>query len=152
MVAYVGSGKLIPRIKRSDVIFHAKRGLQEFSYDTLKSIKSQELTIPPSLSVPIPQDYVNYVRISWIDKNGVQHILYPVNNLTSSPTDLPIQDASGIPTQNTFGQNNLANQSETETKWNTNNMNDLTGKLDVDNANVYDYTWWKMAYGQKCFE
>ena len=45
MVAYVGSGKLIPRIKRSDVIFHAKRGLQEFSYDTLKSIKSQELTL-----------------------------------------------------------------------------------------------------------
>ena len=149
MVAYVGSGKLIPRIKRSDVMFYAKRGLQEFSYDTLKSIKSQELTIPPSLSVPIPQDYVNYVRISWIDKNGVQHILYPVNNLTSSPTDLPIQDASGIPTQNTFSQNNLANQSETETKWNTNNMNDLTGKLDVDNANVYDYTWWKMAYGQR---
>ena len=46
MVAYVGMDKLIPRIKRSDVIFHAKRGLQEFSYDTLKSIKSQELTVP----------------------------------------------------------------------------------------------------------
>ena len=26
--------------------FFAKRSLQEFSYDTLKSIKSQELTIP----------------------------------------------------------------------------------------------------------
>jgi len=51
MVAYVGMDKLIPRCKRSDVVFHAKRGLQEFSYDTLKSIKSQELTIPPSLSL-----------------------------------------------------------------------------------------------------
>jgi hypothetical protein len=48
-------------------MFHAKRGLQEFSYDTLKSIKSQELTIPASLSVIIPQDYVNYVEMSWID-------------------------------------------------------------------------------------
>ena len=38
MVAYVGMDKLIPRVKRSDVIFHAKRGLQEFSYDTLKSV------------------------------------------------------------------------------------------------------------------
>jgi hypothetical protein len=31
MVAYVGMDKLIPRVKRSDVMFHAKRGLQEFS-------------------------------------------------------------------------------------------------------------------------
>ena len=62
LVAYVGAGKLIPSVKRTDVMFHAKRGLQEFSYDTLKSIKSQELTIPPSLSVVIPQDYVNYVK------------------------------------------------------------------------------------------
>ena len=36
LIAYVGAGKLIPSIKRTDVIFHAKRGLQEFSYDTLK--------------------------------------------------------------------------------------------------------------------
>ena len=43
MVAYVGEDKLIPKVRRTDVIFHAKRGLQEFSYDTLKSIKSQEL-------------------------------------------------------------------------------------------------------------
>ena len=42
LVAYVGEGKLIPSVKRTDVMFHAKRALQEFSYDTLKSIKSQE--------------------------------------------------------------------------------------------------------------
>jgi len=41
IVAYVGAGKLIPSVKRTDVIFHAKRGMQEFSYDTLKTIKSQ---------------------------------------------------------------------------------------------------------------
>ena len=34
LIAYVGAGKLIPSVKRTDVIFHAKRGLQEFSYDT----------------------------------------------------------------------------------------------------------------------
>ena len=37
IATYVGTGKLIPSVKRTDVIFHAKRGLQEFSYDTLKS-------------------------------------------------------------------------------------------------------------------
>ena len=63
IVAYVGNGKLIPSIKRTDIIFHAKRAIQEFSYDTLKSIKSQEITVPLNLSVIIPQDYVNYVKI-----------------------------------------------------------------------------------------
>ena len=75
MVAYVGTDKVLPRAKRSDVVFHAKRGLQEFSYDTLRSIKSQELTIPNSLSLILPQDYVNYVELSWIDQSGVKHII-----------------------------------------------------------------------------
>jgi hypothetical protein len=55
MVAYVGDGKLIQTVKKTDILFHAKRGLQEFSYDTLKSIKSQELSVPHNLSVILPQ-------------------------------------------------------------------------------------------------
>ena len=39
MVGYVGDGKLVNKVKKSDVLFFAKRGLQEFSYDTLKSIQ-----------------------------------------------------------------------------------------------------------------
>ncbi len=73
-VAYVGEGKLIPSAKKSDIIFHAKRGLQEFSYDTLKSIKPQEINIPPSLSVIIPHDYVNYVALSYIDEMGIKEM------------------------------------------------------------------------------
>ena len=49
MVGYVGDGKILQNTKKSDVLFFAKRSLQEFSYDTLKSIHSQELTIPASL-------------------------------------------------------------------------------------------------------
>ena len=77
MIGYVGEEKLISKVKRSDVLFHAKRGLQEFSYDTLRSVQSQELTIPPSLSVILPQDYVNYVNLSWIDRQGIKLIIYP---------------------------------------------------------------------------
>lgn len=116
LVAYVGVGKLISSVKRTDLIFHAKRGLQEFSYDTLKSIKSQELTIPPSLSVPLPQDYVNYVKCSWVDSAGAKHIIYPTR-VTSNPTELPIQDADGIPTQDNFSENLDANSSITEERW-----------------------------------
>jgi len=148
-VAYVGEDKLINKISRTDIIFHAKRGLQEFSYDTLKSIKSQELNIPPSLAVPIPQDYVNYVRCSWIDGGGVKHIIYPVNNLTTSPDDLPIQGADGVPIQNAYSKNLQAEQSITEQRWNQVNDNNITGDLSINESNVYNQDWWKMAYGQR---
>ena len=113
LVAYVGDGKLITSCKRTDLMFHAKRGLQEFSYDTLKSIKSQELNIPPELSIVIPQDYVNYTKISWIDQLGVKRPIYPANNLTTNTFENPVQDSKGVPTQDNFG-NNIEGTSITE--------------------------------------
>tara|TARA_R110000868_G_scaffold18433_9_gene81016 strand:- start:367 stop:1593 length:1227 start_codon:yes stop_codon:yes gene_type:complete len=121
MVAYVGTGKLIGAVKRTDVIFHAKRGMQEFSYDTLKSVKSQELNIPHNLSVAIPQDYVNYVKMSWIDQYGVKHPIYPVNALTTNPYENPIQDQRGLPIQDNFDAN-IEGDSLTEERWNANNI------------------------------
>lgn len=130
MIGYVGNDKLISKVKRTDVLFYAKRGLQEFSYDTLRSMKSMELTIPPSLSVIMPQDYVNYIGLSWIDRSGIKHPIYPTN-LTSNPTQKPIQDTNiednpfgfnfpssgyGIPTQDNFGEN-LEGTSMTEERW-----------------------------------
>ena len=147
MTIYVGSSKVISNARRSDVIFHAKRGLQEFSYDTLKSVKSQELTIPASLNLPIPQDYVNYVQLSWVDSSGVKHIIYPTT-LTSNP--IPIaQDDLGIPTQDAKGNNIESAQSLTTERWHTLDQKDLTGQIDVNNTNVYDFDWWKLAYGRR---
>ena len=137
MVGYVGDGKLIGTAKKSDILFFAKRGLQEFSYDTLKSIKSQELNIPPSLSVPMPQDYVNYVGMSWVDKAGIKHIIYPTT-LTSNPYRIPLQDSDGIPTQSNFG-NNLKGTSQTDQRWAENNLKNLNNELDNSSfwANIY---------------
>ena len=137
MVGYVGDGKLVNKVKKSDVLFFAKRGLQEFSYDTLKSIKSQELTIPPNLSVPIPQDYVNYVNMSWIDQAGIKHIIYPTT-LTSNPYKTPIQDGQGVPTQDNFDRN-LQGTSITNKRWKDNNLKNLDRELDNSSfwANIY---------------
>ena len=132
-VAYVGTGKLIPSCKRTDIIFHAKRGLQEFSYDTLNSIKSQELTIPPSLSVIIPQDYVNYVKMSWIDNMGIKRPIYPANNLTINPYSTPLQDNLGIPTQDNFGEN-IEGTSITEERWAKANDNLINGRDIIDDS------------------
>ena len=133
---YVGEHKLISDVKRTDVIFHAKRGLQEFSYDTLKSIKSQELTIPPSLSVAIPQDYVNYVNMCYIDAMGVKHPIYPANNLTTSPYEVPLQDDEGNYTMDNFGDN-LEGSSLTNERWGQANDNLLNGNITVADYQAY---------------
>ena len=148
LIAYVGSGKLIQDVKRTDVIFHAKRAMQEFSYDTLKSVNSQELTVPHNLSIILPQDYVNYVNIYWVDNQGVKHIIMPSNNLTSDPYSLPLQDGQGVPTQDNF-ENNIEGTSIVEDRWKHNffkNNKDL-----VDNTIAgweYYYGWPEVGYGQ----
>ena len=93
IVAYVGEDKIISKIKRTDVAFHAQRALQELSYDTFKSIKSLEIVLPPSLTMVLPQSYVNYVKFTWSDGAGIERIIYPVSK-TSNPTDVT-QDADG---------------------------------------------------------
>jgi len=150
MAIYVGHGKIIPSVKRTDVLFHAKRGIQEFSYDTLKSIKSQELNIPPSLSLLIPQDYVNYVSMMRIDGSGVQHPIYPTNNLFQSPYTVPLQDDSGAITQDSLGEN-LEGTSISNSRWKNANDSAINGSFtnDMYNAGVYDWNWNKLAYGQR---
>ena len=140
-VAYVGAGKLVSSVKRTDLIFHAKRGLQEFSYDTLKSIKSAELTIPASLTLALPQDYVNYVRASWIDQLGVKHIIYPTNNLTISPYYTQIQDEKGVPTQDNFGSD-IEGTSITQERWHEGNAQDfLLDNAGLSGINDFAFNW-----------
>ena len=144
MVAYVGVGKLIADVKRTDVIFHAKRGLQEFSYDALKSIKSQELTVPHNLSIPIPQDYVNYVKMSWVDRSGVKHIIYPTT-LTSNPTQPIIQDDLGVAIQDNFNSN-IEGTSITDERWATNNTDYLINNI-AWNGGAFAYGYNNYGYG-----
>ena len=143
LIAYVGPGKLILDVKRTDIVFHAKRGLQEFSYDTLKSVKSQELTIPPNLSVVLPQDYVNYVSVCYIDELGVKRPIYPANNLTTSPYENPIQDNQGVPMQDNFGEN-LEGTSITENNWKKANNTIISQEFF---ANFDDYLYWANYWG-----
>ena len=93
MLVYVGEDKIIPKAKRLDVAFHAQRALAELSFDTLKSIKAQEITVPASLHMILPRDYVNYTKISWVDSAGIKHLMYPTSK-TSNPKAMK-QDAEG---------------------------------------------------------
>jgi len=143
MVGYVGDGKILQNAKKSDVLFFAKRSLQEFSYDTLKSIHSQELTIPASLNVVLPQDYVNYVSVCYIDQLGVKRPIYPANNLTTSPYENPVQDATGVPVQDNFGST-VEGTSITEERWKK--ANDVLINQGIFD-NLDDYAYWANYYG-----
>ena len=70
---YVGDDKALTNVKRYDVIFHAKRGLQELHYDALKEVKSLELELPGDLTLTLPKDFIKAVRISWVGQSGKFH-------------------------------------------------------------------------------
>tara|TARA_R110002020_G_scaffold51951_3_gene146551 strand:- start:4749 stop:6113 length:1365 start_codon:yes stop_codon:yes gene_type:complete len=94
MLIYVGEDKIISKAKRLDVVFHAQRALAELSFDTLKSFKSQEISIPPSLQMKLPQDYVNYTNVFSVDSAGIKHPIYPTKH-TQNPVEAPLQDDDG---------------------------------------------------------
>jgi len=150
LVAYVGDGKLIPSVKRTDVVFHVKRGLQEFSYDTLKSVNKLEVTVPHNLSIPIPQDYVNYVNLYWIDNSGVKHVIMPGDMLTTKPTDVFLDDNKGVPIQDSF-DNNVETTSITNDRWKNNFLKNENNQ-DLLNDTIlgweYYYGYPEFGYGQ----
>tara|TARA_R100001443_G_scaffold5052_1_gene13711 strand:- start:26826 stop:27695 length:870 start_codon:yes stop_codon:yes gene_type:complete len=94
MISHVGEGKIIPRVERTEVQFHAMRAIQELSYDVFRSVKSQEIEVPNTLKMVLPQDYVNYVKVTRSDSNGIERVLYPTNK-TSNPFAIT-QDADGV--------------------------------------------------------
>lgn len=91
IVAYVGEDKIISKVKRTDVAFHAQRAIQELSYDTFRSEKSQEIEIGPALTMVLPHDYVNYIKLTWVDSTGIERIIYPAQK-TSNPRAI-LQDS-----------------------------------------------------------
>ena len=116
IIAYVGEDNIIPKVKKTTVRFHAMRTLQELSFDTLKSIKSIEVEVPPTLSLPLPQDYVNYVKFAWTDDSGIEHRIYPTGK-TSNPFpikqnsdgtyDFDLNDDNVLDTPGLSHQNNI---------------------------------------------
>ena len=64
MLIYNDNLQLINNVNRYQVLFFAKRAIQELNYDAFKEIKVLELDVCDRLRYVLPPDYVNYVRIS----------------------------------------------------------------------------------------
>lgn len=125
IIMYTGEGKVISKGRRTEVQMHAKRAIQEFSYDVFKVYKSQEIELPPSLTIRLPQDYVNWTKISWVDSFGVEREISPTR-VTSNPTSI-LQDSNYEYMYDGDGNLILANESATWQRYKNN------GQTDVEN-------------------
>jgi len=125
MISHVGQDKLITKVRRTDVAYWAQRAIQEFSFDVLPQDKSIEIEVPPGLYMVLPQDYVNYTKLSWVDNGGIERIIYRTN-LTSNP-EAPTQNAAGEYTFNAAHGLITDAQSETLTRWNARSAFPLGG-------------------------
>ena len=91
MLMYQGNHELINNIERYQILFHAKRGVQELNYDAMKEIKILQLDITQQLRFVLPQDYVNWVRISQFRNGG----LHPLSeNIQTNWSSAYLQDNS----------------------------------------------------------
>jgi len=64
IISYTGPGKLIPDSKRTEVIFHARRCLQEFAYETLKSkFTIDDTAMPSGDELNLPKDFVTTIEV-----------------------------------------------------------------------------------------
>jgi len=123
MATYVGEGKILSKTNRADVSFHAHRALQELSFDTFKSCKMLEMEILPNLTMLLPQDYVNYVKLSWSDDSGIEHVILPAIK-TSNPIKVD-QDPDDLETYNYT--------SESQLKTSLNSPDDITSSTTWEN-------------------
>ncbi|MCS5551283.1 MAG: hypothetical protein NZ811_07185 [Gammaproteobacteria bacterium] len=127
MVVYVGENKILTKVSRTDVQFHGMRAIQELSYDVLKSMKSQEIEVPPTLKMILPQDYVNYCKIVRVDSNGIEKPIYPTGK-TSNPFAID-QDTNG---DYNFTADDLTEQAESNTWANYKSQTASTDSDDID--------------------
>lgn len=53
--------------RRSQIVAKAKTGIRLLNREVKKTILAAEITIGPDLYIPLPQDYIDWVRVSVVD-------------------------------------------------------------------------------------
>lgn len=65
---YTGDDSLLGYIPRSKVIYQVKQGIREFTMGFLNEVRAIELELNDANNIILPVDYINYVRISWVNQ------------------------------------------------------------------------------------
>lgn len=65
----------LKNVSRTKIIRHAKQAIREVTRQASNDVLAIEVTVPLSLSFPMPQDYVNYCRVSVVVTDPSSHSL-----------------------------------------------------------------------------
>ena len=142
IVSHTGEGKVLNSVPRHEVAYWAQRGLQEFSYDILLAEKNIEFELSPSLSWPLPSDYVNYVKITALDAYGNDRTILP--NRRSNAKQALLQDSSYDQIYDFNGEQTVAGKSLSTERFQNDEGAELADRLRQDSYSlsgddIYDY-------------
>ena len=143
MVAYVGDDKILTKLPRYEAAFWAQRSVQEFSYDILHAEKNLEIELSPTLQISLPSDYVNYVKVSYVDSNGNHRTIQ--NSKTTKPAQAVQQDQDYKYIYDQKGNLTLSEISETADRFQSSErflttkdfQNYYDGYIDDDDLSAY---------------
>lgn len=111
IASYVGEDKAIKKVPRHEVAFHAQRCVANLNFDVLYAEKNIELELnPDTLTVALPSDFVNYVKITWTDLSGNEHTVHPSRRVNAKQAIIQDTDFNYIYDQT--GEKTLAANSE----------------------------------------
>ncbi len=83
----------LKNVRRTTLLSHAKNAIRKFNKQVFNDVRAMEITVPTSLVIAMPHNYVDYVRVSVvIDDNGTYR-LKPLNiNKNMNIADGYLQD------------------------------------------------------------
>lgn len=104
IVNFTGDDKTLGKVSRHTIVYWAKEGVREFHNNVLRCIGKVELELGDNLDVILPPDFVDYVRISWLDqKTGMfrpmsENTKYEIGTsyLQDNTADILFDDAGQI--------------------------------------------------------
>ncbi len=116
IVAYVGEDKVLPKVPRHEVAFWAQRAVQEFSYDIFHAENNIEVELNPEvLNIPLPQDFVNLVKITYTGFDGQEYPAFEAQGTRAKQAIL--QDNNYEYNYDNTGELLYAEQDEGTTRW-----------------------------------
>lgn len=65
---YTGDSTILGYVPRSKIVYQTKMGIREFTMGFLNEVRVVELELNDANNIILPVDFVQYIRISWVDK------------------------------------------------------------------------------------
>lgn len=164
---YTGDDTLLGKVDRDKVIYQVKQGIKEFTFSMLNQVKAVELELTDTYDIILPFNYVNYVRISWVNKatgrimpmavnrhtplgvsylqdnaaailfDGNGEILEGTTILEATNNDLPSNPIEQINQFPLYPNLGYGTRYDVEQIWNLDTSKNFNGTFNIDNKRIH---------------